>query len=370
MKQKMYLSLLLVIAAILGVPIDARADRDVNQLQFGKQTIEVADNEVITFYDWKGTDDISSSSSNNAHSLTVFTPATLGKSIEITFEYCDIANDGSSWPGKVYVYSGIPDTNDSFNWASTTGSVTASTTMPDGNVLATMDGSFSNVTYTSESADGALSIGVLWRYAKGSQGWKATVKAVQLENMTVTGAGSNYEGVVASPTSKQNVQLANAYVTAEGVMNPDHVTGIWYAMTQNESVVDPTALKLFKGDTQVDATVSTDGTGYKFTLNEALADGTTTFTIKGDILGTAAVGAKVEVAVTKVATTGLPDGITPFTSATSVVVENPAIVIMTATPQTVTVGETSLQFYDEGGIDGSIPGTASITDKAPMPQTC
>ena len=66
----------------------------------------------------------------------------------------------------------------------------------------------------------------------------------------------------------------------------------------------------------------------------------------------------MEVAVTKVATTALPDGITPFTAGTSVVVENPAIVIMTATPQTVTVGETPLQFYDEGGIDGSIPGTA------------
>ena len=185
-------------------------------------------------------------------------------------------------------------------------------------------------------------------------GWVAKVKCVTLENMTVTGAGSNYNGVVASPTSKQNVALANAYVTAEGVMNPDHVTGIWFAMTQNESVVDPTALKLFKGDTPVEAAVSPDGNGYLFTLDEALADGTTTFTIKGDILGTAAVGAKVEVAVTKVATTALPDGITPFTAGTSVTVENPAIVIMTATPQTVTVDDTPLQFYDEGGKTGGI----------------
>ena len=365
MKQKMYLSLLLVIAAILGVPIDARADRDVNQLQFGKQTIEVASGEVITFYDFKGTSDISSSSSNNSHSLTVFTPAEAGKSIQISFEEIDIYPDGTNYPAYMSVYSGNPDADDSFTWATTTSGVTTSTTLPEGNILKTMGGNdrtrytSNNETFVSASADGSMSVGFLYKYASTCKGWKATVRAVQLENMTVTGAGSNYEGVVASPTSKQNVALANVYVTAEGVMNPDHVTGIWFAMTQNENVVDPTALKLFKGDTQVDATVSADGSGYKFTLDEALADGTTTFTIKGDILGTAAVGAKVEVAVTKVATTALPDGISPFKAATSVVVENPAIVIMTATPQTVTVGETTLQFYDEGGIDGSIPGTAS-----------
>ncbi len=360
MKHKSFIRhLWMLLVLLLAVPLGAWADRDVNQLQFGKQTIEVADNEVITFYDWKGTDDISSSSSNNAHSLTVFTPATEGKSIEITFEYCDIANDGNSWPGKVYVYSGNPCADDSFSWATGTQGVNASTTMPDGNVLATMDGSFTNVSYTSESADGALSIGVLWRFAKDSKGWKATVRSVKLENMTVTGAGSHYNDVVNPPSSKQNVVLASAYVTAEGVMNPDHVTAIGFQMLQNESAMNPTALKLFNGDNQVDATVSADGENYVFTLDEALSSGITNFTVKGDFLGTAAIGAVVEVAITKITTTGLPDGITPFTAGTSVPVENPALVLMTSEPQTITVGETSLQFYDAGGVDGTIKGTAS-----------
>ena len=353
--QQLWLLLLL----LLCVPLGAKADREVLQKQFGKQTIEVATDEVITFYDWKGTDNISSTSSNNSQSLTVFKPAEEGKSIQITFESCDVANDGASWPGKVIVYDGTPDADNSFTWATKTSEVNASSTMPEGTILATLDGTYSNLTYTSGVSDGSLSVGMLWRYAAACSGWKATVRVVQLENMTVTGAGSNYDGVVASPNSKQNVVLANAYVTATGIMNPDNVTGIYFTMTKNQGVVDPTALKLFKGDTQVDATVSADGSGYKFTLNEAPAEGTTTFTIKGDFLGTADVGAKVQVDVTKITTAAITAGISPFTAGTSVEVTNPALVNMTSTPQTITVGETPLQFYDEGGVDGTIIGTAS-----------
>ena len=43
------------------------------------------------------------------------------------------------------------------------------------------------------------------------------------------------------------------------------------------------------------------------------------------------------------------DALLPDRAGTPVAVENPAIVIMTSTPQTITVGETPLQFYDEGG---------------------
>ena len=345
--QHVWLTLLL----LLCVPMGAWADREVNQLQWGKQTITVASDEVITFYDWKGTASISSSSSNNSRSLTTFKPAEAGKSVQITFESIDVRNDGSSWPGQVLIYSGDPDPEGTFTYNET---LSATSTMPTGNVLETLDGTYSDKTYTSEEADGSLSVGMLWRYAKACDGWVAKVKVVTLENMTITGAGSNYDGVGGELTSKQNVVLANAFVTAEGVMNPDNVTGIYFTMTQNEGVVDPTALTLYKGDTQVTATVESDGENYKFVLNEAPADGTTTFTIKGDFLGTAAVGAKVQVDITKITTVGKTDGITPFTAGTSVVIENPALVIMTATPQTVTVGETPLQFYDEGGKDGSI----------------
>lgn len=362
MKQ-IQLLMLLLLTAMLGVPIEAQADREVNQLQFGKQVVTVTSDEEITFYDFMGTSDIPSSSSSNSQSLTVFKPAESGKSIQITFSEIDIIPDMSSgsYPAFMKVYSGTPD-DSNITWATKAGDVQKDSPLPDGNVLVTRGGmvnseaysSTAAETYISEADDGSLAVGFIYVYAKKCKGWKATVKCVTLENMTVTGAGSSYDNVSATITKKQNVDLATAYVTTSGIMNPDKVTSISFTLTQNEGMVDPTALKLFYGDKAISATVSEEGSGYKFTLNQALSDGTNNFVIKGDILGTAEIGAKVQLDITKITTEGQPEGITPFAAGTSVAVENPALVIMTATPQTITVGETALQFYDEGGKDGGI----------------
>lgn len=344
----------------LGVPLKSMADREVNQSQFGKQTITVASDETITFYDPWGTADIVDNNSYNSQSLTVFQPEEVGKSVQITFETLDLNQYSASYFLYLNLYDGVADADDTFQWATTTSGVTSSSSLTGltGTLIAEKINNDNKpalpAVYTSGTADGALSVGFMHRNSNKCAGWVAKVKVVTLENMTITGAGSNYDGVVASPTSKQNVALANAYVTATGVMAPDPVTAISFTLTQNEGMVDPTALKLFRGTAQVNATVEAEGTGYKFVLNESPVDGTTTFTIKGDLLGTAAVGAKVQVDVTKVATNGQPDGITPFAAATSVVVENPALVLMNSEPQTVTVGDTPLQFYDEGGADGGI----------------
>lgn len=362
MKQ-IQLLMLLLLTAMLGVPIEAQADREVNQLQFGKQVVTVTSDEEITFYDFMGTSDIPSSSSSNSQSLTVFKPAESGKSIQITFSEIDIIPDMSSgsYPAFMKVYSGTPD-DSNITWATKAGDVQKDSPLPDGNVLVTRGGmvnseaysSTAAETYISEADDGSLAVGFIYVYAKKCKGWKATVKCVTLENMTVTGAGSSYDNVSATITKKQNVDLATAYVTTSGIMNPDKVTSVSFTLTQNEGMVDPTALKLFYGDKAISATVSEEGSGYKFTLNQALSDGTNNFVIKGDILGTAEIGAKVQLDITKITTEGQPEGITPFTAATAVEVENPALVIMTSTPQTITVGETPLQFYDEGGKDGGI----------------
>lgn len=354
-KQQLWLLLLMLL-----VPLGAWADRDVNQPQFGKQVIEVATDEVITFYDPWGTEDIDDQNSYNAQSLTVFKPVETGMSVQITFEKIDLYQYSQSYFLYINLYDGIADADNSFTWATTTSAVTGSSSLSDmsGTLIAEKISNDNKpslpAVYTSGTADGALSVGFMHRNSNECEGWVAKVKVVKLEDMTITGAGSNYEGISTELTSKQNVPLANAYVTATGVMNPDNVTGIYFTMTKNEGVVDPTALKLYKGDKQVTATVEADGDNYKFVLNEAPVDGTTTFTIKGDFLGTAAIGAKVQVDITKITTATLTEGITPFTAGTSVVITNPALVFMTATPQTITVGETPLQFYDEGGKDGGI----------------
>lgn len=360
MQQQAFKHQLWLLLLMLLVPLGAWADRDVNQPQFGKQVIEVATDEVITFYDPWGTEDIDDQNSYNAQSLTVFKPVEAGMSVQITFEKIDLYQYSQSYFLYINLYDGIADADNSFTWATTTSAVTGSSSLSDmsGTLIAEKISNDNKpslpAVYTSGTADGALSVGFMHRNSNECEGWVAKVKVVKLEDMTVTGAGSNYEGISTELTSKQNVPLANAYVKATGVMNPDNVTGIYFTMTKNEGVVDPTALKLYKGDKQVTATVEADGDNYKFVLNEAPVDGTTTFTIKGDFLGTAAIGAKVQMDITKITTATLTEGITPFTAGTSVVITNPALVFMTATPQTITVGETPLLFFDEGGKDGGI----------------
>ena len=186
---------LLLMLTALALP--ARADRVVKQLQFGKQTIEVAADEVITFQDMNGYAGISSSSSNNSQSLTVFKPAE-GMAIQITFANLDVRNDGTSWPAYVNVYAGDPDVGNSFVYATATSGVTASSTLPQGTVLEKLDGTYTNLTYTATDASGILSVGYLYRYAKAIQGWNATVRCITLDNMDVTGASSDYSQVQAN----------------------------------------------------------------------------------------------------------------------------------------------------------------------------
>ena len=351
---------LLLLVALLGVPLGAWADRDVNQQQFGKQVIEVASDEVITFYDPWGTENIVDNNSYNAQSLTVFKPAEAGKSVQITFEEIDLNQFSDGYFLYINLYDGIADAGDAFKWATMGSEVNSSSNLTglSGTLMAEKINNKNKpslpAVYTSGTSDGALSVAFMHRNSNKCTGWKATVKVVTLENMTVTGAGSSYDNVSATITKKQDVDLATAFVTTTGVMNPDKVTSISFSLTKNEGMVDPTTLKLYYGDAPVSATISEDGSGYKFTLNQALSDGTNNFVVKGDILATAAIGAKVQLDVTKITTEGQPGGVSPFAAGTSVAVENPAIVIMTSTPQTITVGETPLQFYDEGGKDGGI----------------
>ncbi|MCM1476289.1 MAG: DUF4465 domain-containing protein [Bacteroides sp.] len=358
MKHRITLFSLLLLTLLRAVPASAQDDGIVTQLQFGRQDITVPADGELVFYDFKGTGSISSTSANNQHSLTVFKPEVAGMSVQITFESLDIRNDGASYPGKVLIYSGDPDPDNAFAWATNTGGVTGSSLMPEGDVLATLDGTYSGLTYFSSAADGAMAVGVLWRYAKASDGWVAKVKCVTLTDMQVTGAASGYEGVLDSPKSKTGVALAHILVSAEGVMNPDHLTGINFSLPVNEGVIDPLSIKIYpegltgvKGLTPLEATVTQVGNGYNIAVDNELGSGINRYTLAADILGTAKVGAKVSLQVNAVTTVAHPDGVTPFTAAEPVTITNPAIVCMVSGSQTVYVDETDLSFYDDGGAD-------------------
>ena len=349
-----------LLLTLTALALPARADRVVKQLQFGKQTIEVAADEVITFQDMNGYTGISSSNSSNSQSLTVFKPAD-GMAIQITFANLDVRNDGTSWPAYVNVYAGDPDADESFSYASSTSGVSSSSTLPTGTVLEKLDGTYTNLTYTATDATGIISVGYLYRFAKAIQGWNATVRCITLDDMTVTGAGSDYSMVEAATTATEAINFGTATVTATGIMNADAVTGISFQVPTNESAIDPLSLRLykgalatFKGETALNATVAATGDGYAFTLNESLTEGNNLFSIAGEFLGDAAPGSKAQVEITGISTAAHPDGVTPFTAATSVAVAKPAIALISATPQVITVGDITYNFYDDGGVDGNI----------------
>ena len=356
-KKYSYLMLALVMS-LLWLPMQLMAQDDANtvlQPQFGKQIVTVATGQEITFYDPKGTEGIASSTSNNAQSLTVFKPAEAGMSIQITFESCDVRNDGNNWPAYVAVYSGeVDDSN--FTWATTTGEVKQNTTLPTGNMLEKLDGTYTNKVYYSTTDDGAMSVGYVFRYAQACEGWVAKVKCVKLDDMTVNGAGSQYTNVVAVPDRKTDVNLAGLYIETSGVMKADHLKTVIFKMTENENTFDPLSLKLFKGskdsykgETHIDAIISENNGTYTFNLDYTLEGGKNEFTIVGNFKGEAAVNAKAKLDITGITTKGYTDGVTPFTVAEATEVSNPAIVFFPAEYQTITVTDTPVNFYDDGG---------------------
>ena len=179
MKKKYSYLMLALLWSMLWLPLQLMAQDDPNtvtQPRFGKQVVTVATDQEITYYDPMGMKGIASMNSSNSHSMVVFKPATPGYSIKITFDTFDVRSDmNGKYQGQATIYNGeVDDTG--FTWAATTGDVKADTKLPDGNVLEALDGSYTDKSFYSTTADGALSVGFIFRYAKKSAGWMAKVK--------------------------------------------------------------------------------------------------------------------------------------------------------------------------------------------------
>lgn len=364
-----------LLAVLLSLPMSLLAAVDgniVTQPQLGKQVVTVPTTGELVFYDPKGTGSMASTSTNNTLSMTVFKPAEQGMAVQVTFETCDVTNDGDNWPGKVVVYNGDPDAAGTFAWPDDRSDIGEGSALPDGDVQASMDavnGAYRDVTYYSMSGDGVLSVGMLWRYAASCDGWVAKVKCVKLENMTVTGATTLYDNVMATPAVKKGVAFASFNVATTGVMNADVMTKVKFRVLKNEDMLDPLRLQLYAGKKSsygdevlpLFATVQQDGGSYVFTTEQTLSAGDNYYTIVGDILDDAAVGAKAQVEIEDICTGSFPNGVTPISKAQSVEVCNPAIAIMQPGSQTITVGDTPLAFYDDGGLDGQVTASFSGT---------
>lgn len=204
MSNKLKSFLLLIVVIFMALPLAGHAaeKRTVKQLQFGKQVIDVGEDDVITFYGVNGRTQINGRYWNS-HSLTVFKPAS-GKSIEIVFSEVSMENVAPPAPDDdddddlygapatptftyLNIYAGDPDANNSFKWATKKEEVTATTVLPAGKILGKLEGKQSNVSFLSEKADDPISVGFIYFDASATR-WTATVRCVDNVKMTVAEA--------------------------------------------------------------------------------------------------------------------------------------------------------------------------------------
>lgn len=363
MKRITHLCMVLFWMSLNTIPLSGWGQTVLNMPQFGKQEVIVSDE--ITFYDLKGEEDISSSSSNNSYSTVVFKPAITGKAIQIIFEDVDLNNDNSSWssyPCYMKIYNGIFDAENKVIYPSTTSEVNSMSPFKfTENQLDSLDGTYKDLSYVSTSFDGSLSVCFHFKYAKKSRGWKAKVRSVDVKDMTTTGAGSSYEQIEQSPVGKETVGLFAFHVDTEGFMNADHLTSVSFTLPVNENVVDPAQLKLyagqganFKGQTDLGATFAENNGIYTLTLDKELAAGENWFTVAGDIRTDAAFDSKVQAILYQITTASQASGIENLSLATPVTLTVPYVVLMSATPTIYKVGDNQIYFYDDGGKDGNI----------------
>lgn len=319
--------------------------------QFGKQVVTVKSGKPITYYDYKGTGKLPTGSLNKSLATTIFKPAEEGKVICINFESVQVRSYNTSYPGKLYIYDGVFDTT-LVNYPMVASGVSSSSTFPKtANLLQELDGTYSNLTYVSADASGALSCCFLWVDPITSDGWKATVSAIELKPMVVTSATASYGDVESSVyANKSSVTLGALNITTEGLAPADTLKTISFTLTQ-DGVYDATKLRLYQGSTAINANISQNGNIWTFSLNQALVTGDNNFRVCGDVLESAKIDATATFAFTGLSTS---NGFATLTKATSVQQTVIPMVLMVNNKHLVVTIDRETPFYDDGGVDGKI----------------
>lgn len=181
MKKKSFLLGLLGLLTL--IPLGLHAE-DVNMLQFGHHEVIVERGKPITYYDYNGTKDIGE---GYAFATTIFKPANAGDMVTITFEEVGLHKTYKDWDdweedwdyniATLKVYNGVFDVK-SVTYPT---SGKAEISFPDNaQLLETLADKYTNKTYTSIDASGALSCCFhAYQCLTNATGWKATVSVIE-----------------------------------------------------------------------------------------------------------------------------------------------------------------------------------------------
>ena len=355
MKKKSFLLGLLGLLTL--IPLGAHAE-DVLMPQWGKQVVTVQSGQTITFYDYKGCYKDGSTTSGfsaDAYATTIFKPATDGEKVKIVFEKVVMTTDyyeDDSY-ASLKIYKGVFDTT----------SVTYTKYSLDGfpknaNMLEDLTGgTFTNKTYMSSDATGALSV-CYHAYTTDwdKQGWKATVTTISSKPMEVKSATADYTNTHAELyVGEQNVILGGVRIVSEGLGDADALTSLSFSL--NGTIFDAAQLRLYQTDKNsvaglipVATTPAKNGDTYTFALNQTLNTGTDCFYIAGDMQTKTPIGATSTLTITGIAT---KNGFTTLTAATAKEQKVTEVRMQNNSHLYVYVSG-DMPFYDDGGVDGKI----------------
>lgn len=175
MKKKSFLLGLLGLLTL--IPLGAHAE-DVQMPELGKQVITVERGKPISYYDPQGTGSLFETS---AYATTIFKPANEGDKVTITFEEVELYaaeyddDDYLDSEATLKVYNGVFDTT-TVSYAKKY----STTCFPDTKqLLDKLAGKYTNKTYTSTDATGALSCCFHGYFCYDYKGWKATVSVIE-----------------------------------------------------------------------------------------------------------------------------------------------------------------------------------------------
>lgn len=339
-------------------------DIDVKQPQWGKQVVTVQSGQTITFYDYKGCyvpNSTEGKFSADAMATTIFKPAKEGEKVKIVFETVlmtiDRTEDDSY--ASLKIYKGVFDTT----------SVEGYTYNVKGfpkndNMLEDLTGgTFSNKTYMSSDATGALSV-CYHAYTTDwdKQGWKATVTTVSSNPMEVKSATADYTNTRSELyVGEQNINMGGIRILTEGLGDPDYLTSISFTLSGN--VFDANQLRLYQTDkasvaglTPIEGTITKSGNTYTLTCNQVLDAGANNFCLAGDMLSKTAIGATSTLTITGLTT---KNGFKTLTAATAKEQKVTEVLRMVNGLHLTVYVSGDMPFYDDGGVDGKISNNFS-----------
>ncbi|MDY5075967.1 MAG: hypothetical protein SPE88_04200 [Paludibacteraceae bacterium] len=329
---------------------------DVLMPQLGKQVVEVAADQVLTYYDYKGTESMPATTAGSAFATTIFKPAQTGYAVRIEFQEVEIKTDNASYNAYLKIYDGVFDTL-SVTYPTEASSVTAIGFPHTTAQLDSLVGTYTHLSYTSTDPEGALSVCLQFKNPNTSKGWVATVSCIEVKQMEVKEAVADYTQVDTELyPNEQAVSLAALRITTEGLTPAATLQTVSFTLA-GEGIFQPSALRLYAGSasrtdalSEIDATLTETDGQYTFTLTDyVLASGDNYFCIGGDVLPAAPFHAVSALTLTGIQTS---QGILSLSaSAASQTVA--AMVLMANGKQQLSVSQPVL-LYDDGGPEGKI----------------